>query len=197
MPTQMICIFLMIFHPTMIMAATDLSFRYPVNPMSLLWNGWTMTNFWAGLFRINSSSVKACQRGCYQRETGSILPSTTMANSTIPYSLLTVSINCSVWLAFEAQLGSQAKMLPLWKVSASWLISRHFSNSFSGQGIIHTQKRQSSSMPRSAASCLWWDWQFHSAPLNVLQLGLNWMPCNFVIELVQISAWALLPNLRI
>ncbi len=155
MPTQMICIFLMIFHPTMIMAATDLSFRYSVNPMSLLWNGRTMTNFWAGHFQINASLVKACQKCCYQRETGSILPSTTMADLTILYSLLTVSINCSMRLAFKAQLGSQAKMLPLWKVLASWLIPRHFTNSFSGQGIIHTQKRKSPSMPRSAASCLW------------------------------------------
>ena len=103
-----------------------------------------MTNFWAGLFQINSSSVKACQRGCCQEETGDILSISLIANLKILCSLLTVSINCNLRLAFKVQLGSQAKMPPLWRVLAGWLMQRHFTNNFSGQGITHTKKGKES-----------------------------------------------------
>jgi hypothetical protein len=55
-------ILFMNFYSTTIMEVADLSFRYPVNPMSLLLNGRTMINSCMEHCSTNSSLVKACQK---------------------------------------------------------------------------------------------------------------------------------------
>jgi hypothetical protein len=89
----------------------------PVIPVSCESNEpiveWTdNTKLLSGAFWINSFLAKAYQKDCPPNKTGSILCCIVLANLTILCSLLMDSINCSMHLAFKAQLESLEKMPP-------------------------------------------------------------------------------------
>ncbi len=90
------------FYLTRIMPETDQLFQCHVNQMSQLFKGLTTKQyFWF--------FVKVFLTDCQLNNIGNILLLFTMVDSMILYSLLMVSINCSVHVAFEAQLESPEK----------------------------------------------------------------------------------------
>ncbi len=91
------------------MPKTNQLFQCCVNQMSQLSNGLTTKHYSPVPFRTNSFLLKVFLLDCQLNKIGNIFLSIMMVNLMILCSLLTVSINCSVHVAFVTWLESLAK----------------------------------------------------------------------------------------
>ncbi len=86
------------------MSETDQLFQCHVNWMSQLLNGLTTKHYWLVPFQINFILVEVFLTGCQLNKIGNILLSIIMVDTMILYSLLMVSINCCMHVAFKTWL---------------------------------------------------------------------------------------------
>jgi hypothetical protein len=86
------------------MLKTNQLFQCHVNQMSQLWNGLATKHYSPVSSRINLFLVKVILLDCQLNKIGNIFLSIMMVDFMILYSLLTVSINCSLHVAFIAWL---------------------------------------------------------------------------------------------
>ncbi len=149
------------------MPKTDLLFQCHVNQMSQLLNGLTTTHYWPVPFRINFFLVKVFLPDFQLNKIGNIILSIILVDLMILYSLLMVSINCSMHVAFVTWLESPAKNLATLKSLGALANSEEFQRQLIWERD-HPHSREAKSLNAKVSRIFqWWDPRFHAVLLNV------------------------------
>ncbi len=168
------------------MPKTNQLFQCLVTRMSPLWNWLTTKNYWLVPPQINFFLVKMFLTDCQLNKIGNIFLSIMMIDLMILYSLLMVSINCSVHVAFVTWLESPAKTWPLWKSLGVLANSEEFQTQ-----LIWARDHCHSQDAKSLNAKVSWILSMvgSTIPYSPFERAVtrpNWMLCNIVMVLAQI-----------